>query len=234
MITYFFKPGKRRRKKRAFLYFSFGKDVKLKLIFTGVTVLIVLTVIAVAVDLKIRPFVNDSVGNALKNKMTLTVNDAVSCVLSENAIDYTELVTVEKDNNGSVTSITSNSVKMNLFKADISKKVSDYLGESHELTVSIPLGTLTGSEVLSGRGADVKINAELFGFTVTDFKSTFESAGINQTRHSLYITIKASAYAHAGAVRVSNSIETDILIAETVIVGAVPQGYFSNETANTS
>lgn len=180
--------------------------------------------------MKIRPIVKNAAGNALKNKMTLTVNDAVSRVLSENSIDYSGLVTIEKDNSGAVTSITANSSKMNLFKSEISKKVSDLLNDNSKLTLHIPLGTLLESEVFSGRGTDVKIDAELFGFAVTDFKSKFESAGINQTHHSLYITVKTSAYAHAGAVRISETVTTDVLVAETVIVGSVPNGYINKES----
>lgn len=228
MITYYFKPVKKRCGRRFFTYYSHNKRNKLKLFLIVAAVGAAVLLLTGIADLKVRPIVKASVGNSLKNKMTLTVNDAVSSVINKNSIGYAELVSVEKDKNGSVTSITSDSVKMNLFKSDISKKVSEYIEKNPTLTVNIPLGTLTGSEVLSGRGYDVKINAELFGFTVTDFKSSFESAGINQTRHSLYITVRASAYAHAGAVRISESIETNILIAETVIVGGVPYGYYSS------
>lgn len=228
MITYYFKPIRKKHYRAIFNRGGYGKSRKIKIFLIVAAVGAAFLALTAIADIKVRPIVKASVGNALKNKMTLTVNDAVSSVLSENSISYTELVSVEKDNAGAVTSITSDSVKMNLFKSDISKKVSEYIEKNPTLTVNIPWGTLTGSEVLSGRGGDVKINAELFGFTVTDFKSSFESAGINQTRHSLYITVRASAYAHAGAVSISESIETDILIAETVIVGGVPYGYFSS------
>lgn len=222
-----------KRKRRFFpriVKIGFYSKGRLRAVAAVLLILALFSSIIIGADMKIRPIVKNAAGNALKNKMTLTVNDAVSRVLSENSIDYSGLVTIEKDNSGAVTSITTNSSKMNLFKSEISKKVSDLLNDNSKLTLHIPLGTLLESEVFSGRGTDVKIDAELFGFAVTDFKSKFESAGINQTHHSLYITVKTSAYAHAGAVRISETVTTDVLVAETVIVGSVPNGYINKES----
>lgn len=228
MKRYFYVHGKRRIKPRIVkIGFFPGKRFK-KYGIIAILLLIVILITVTFADMKIRPIIKNAAGNALKNKMTLAVNDAVGRVLSENTELYSELVTVEKDSNGAVTAITAESAKMNLFKSEISKKVGELLTENSTLSLSVPLGTLLESEVFSGRGSDIKIDAELYGFGITDYKSRFESAGINQTRHSLYITVKTSAYAHAGAVRISETIETDILVSETVIVGAVPNGYFNS------
>lgn len=229
MRRFYYIHGKRRIKPRL-VKIGFFPRKSLKMYGAIALIIVIAAVIIIAVaDMKIRPIVKNAAGNALKNKMTLAVNDAVGRVLSENAELYSGLVTIEKDSGGAVTAITAESAKMNLFKSEISKKVGELLGENPRLSLSVPLGTLLESEVFSGRGTNIKIDAELYGFGITDYKSRFESAGINQTRHSLYITVKTSAYAHAGAVRISETIETDILVSETVIVGSVPNGYFYSE-----
>lgn len=180
----------------------------------------------VGVDMRLRPTLKSAVKNAVKNKLSITLSDAVGSAFKESGASYSELVCIERDAGGAVTSITSDSLKINMLKAEITKKVGELLAKSGKLVLKIPLGTLLGSELFNGRGADIKIEADIYGFAVTDFKSAFESAGINQTRHSIYISVKASAYAHAGTVRSTETVETDVLVAETVTVGYVPDTYF--------
>lgn len=228
LITFFYKP-QRRRRIRPKIYASFrfwGYRKKNGLLKVFCAVFCVLFAVA-AIDAKLRPTLKSAVGNAVKNKLSITLSDAVGNVLKESGVSYSSLVNVERDLNGSVTSITSDTLKINILKADITKKVGEMLSKNGALTVKIPLGTLLGSELFNGRGTDVKIKVDIYGFAVTDFKSSFESAGINQTRHSIYISVKASAYSHAGTVRCTKTVETDILVAETVTVGSVPNTYFS-------
>ena len=94
------------------------------------------------IDAKLRPTLKSAVGNAVKNKLSITLSDAVGNVLKESGVSYSSLVNVERDLNGSVTSITSDTLKINILKADITKKVGEMLSKNGALTVKIPLGTL--------------------------------------------------------------------------------------------
>lgn len=176
-------------------------------------------------DAKIRPIIKETAGNLIKNKLENILNTAVGDYFSEKGVTYDEIVTLQKTTDGNISAITANTVYMNTLKSGISKYIDETLSNENEVTVRVPFGTLIGSDILNGRGTDIKIKVHLYGFAVTDFESGFESAGLNQTRHSIYICVKISSFSYVGAVKINETVESKILVAETVIVGTTPEFY---------
>jgi sporulation protein YunB len=89
--------------------------------------------------------------------------------------------------------------------------------------MSVPLGTLTGITYLSGRGPEVKIKLHQIGAVDAQIVSKFESAGINQTKHSLKIEVKVELSAILPGHSTDVTVEDEYLVGETVIVGQIPQ-----------
>ena len=88
--------------------------------------------------------------------------------------------------------------------------------------LAFPIGTLTGSELLHGRGPEVPLRVTLAGNAAADFESQFESAGINQTKHRITLKIHLQLYTFIPGINRTVDVDTDIPVAETVIVGEVP------------
>jgi hypothetical protein len=86
----------------------------------------------------------------------------------------------------------------------------------------IPLGTLLGGDLFYGRGPGVTLKLTLSGNISADLKGSFESAGYNQTRHRMMLDISASVYTFLPGMRATADVKTNVLVAETVIVGTVP------------
>ena len=72
-------------------------------------------------------------------------------------------------------------------------------------------------------GPSLNLRVTLAGNVKADFKSTFESAGVNQTRHRIYLDVGTSVYSFLPGINSTTDVNTDELVAETVIVGEVPQ-----------
>ena len=89
--------------------------------------------------------------------------------------------------------------------------------------MKIPIGTLIGGNLFHGLGPALSLKVTLAGNVQADFKSTFESAGVNQTRHRIYLSVGTSVYSFLPGINSTTDISTDVLVAETVIVGEVPQ-----------
>ena len=98
-------------------------------------------------------------------------------------------------------------------------------------TLSIPIGTLTGSSLLAGRGPTVKVKMQSVGSTTASFRNTFSSAGINQTRHQILLDVTVSVSILLPGFRTSTKVSNEISVAETVIVGSVPENYTYFSTA---
>lgn len=172
---------------------------------------------------QIKPVIESITSNEAKIKSTMTINDAVVEELGRENISYDDLITVERGTEGNVLAITTNMVRMNELKANIISNIQKKLSDNTYTTIGVPLGTLIGGDIFHGRGPEIPLRTTLSGNVSADFKSSLESAGINQTKHQIYLDVSTSVYSFLPGFDTTIDVQTNILVAETVIVGSVPQ-----------
>ena len=230
MIKMYFKPRLKRPPpiiaKR--LYFKKNRDT---LSFRILAIFLVSVIICVAADIRLRPIIETVGGNALKNSLSNVVDGAVNEIVDKLGVKYGEMVNVEKNEDGTIGAITLNNTAINGYKADLADACSDKLSNFDKTTVPVPIGSLLGGSFLNGRGFNINVRATIYGFAVTDIISKFESAGINQTRHIIYLEVKASAYAYMGLCKLEESVDETIILVETIIIGDVPNSYYIGDNA---
>ncbi|MEG2234726.1 MAG: sporulation protein YunB, partial [Oscillospiraceae bacterium] len=153
-------------------------------------------------------------------------NKAVVAELERLYVDYDGLVTVVKDPvSGQIIAIETNAVEVNKLKAILTDAVNDKLAGITEQSVRIPIGTLTGIEILSGRGPKIRLKMLPSSYVETNLVNKFDTAGINQTHHQIMIEFKVKMTAILAPYSTSVDVSTNVCIAETVIIGAVPNTY---------
>ncbi len=225
MVRIYFKPLLKRRlpiKAKRLLPVNKYK----LLVYKIVVVFLIISIISVLVDIKLRPVIQTVGGNALKNTLSNVLDGTVNEMVDSLGIKYNDMVNIEKNNDGTIAAITLNSTCVNGYKADISDGCSDKLSNFNETVVPVPLGSIIGGAFFNGRGACMEICATIYGFAVTDVISRFESAGINQTRHTIYLNVSASAHAYMGLCHLNETVDETIILVETIIVGTVPESYY--------
>lgn len=174
---------------------------------------------------KIEPTVKELCEYKARTTALVVTNKAVEKNMIN--IDYDTLVTVKYDNNGNVKSITSDSVQMNKLASKISLEIQDELDNSVYSEMTLPLGSIFGSNILGGYGPKIKIKNVLSGTITVKFLSEFEEAGINQTKHKIILKINTKVMTVAPFYSSLQNFENDITIAETVIVGNIPQTFYN-------
>ena len=184
-------------------------------------VLLVLTLLIF--NRQIKPVMESETENAAKVKAVGVINSTVLNEITKNSVSYENLVHIDRDSENRVLSLTSDVMKMNEFKARIILDVQKEFDGNQDSSVNIPIGTLIGSHLFHGMGPGLGLKITLAGNVRADFKSTFESAGVNQTRHRIYLTVGTSVYSFLPGVANTTDVSTDVLVAETIIVGSVPQ-----------
>ncbi len=173
---------------------------------------------------QLRPMIQSITATVAKQAITLSVEEAIKEKISAQGIEYNDFVNIERDSNGNILGITTNMVNMNQFKSDVTTMIQEKLVNNSSHT-SVPVGTLIGGSLLRGYGPGIPLKIGLIGNTDVNFKSSFESAGINQTIHKIYLTIHASCYSYLPGVKSESDVDTTVVVAETVIVGEVPNTY---------
>lgn len=166
------------------------------------------------------------VNNIVNRIVVAAVNDAVDSGL----INYDTLVTLEKDGTGHVTALRSNISEVNRLQSIITDDILRRLGEVSTSELTIPIGTLTGSALLAGRGPGIRVRMQAAGSTSASFRNEFSAAGINQTKHLVVLRIDVYMGVLLPGFTASTRVTNEISVAETVIVGSVPQNYTSFST----
>ena len=201
--------------------------------FTGrQRVLIWLTVIftlllalTVAVVLHMKPVVVDlataRTSNAVNRIVVAAVNDAVD----SGRIDYEQLVDFDKDAEGHVTALRSNMAAFNRLQASIADDILQRMAEVSSTDLAIPIGTLTGSPLLAGRGPCLRERMPSVWTATARFDNQFSSAGINQTRHRIILDVDVHVSILLPGLTTYTKVSNEISVAETVIVGGVPETY---------
>ncbi|MGI5966529.1 MULTISPECIES: sporulation protein YunB [Anaerotruncus] len=193
----------------------------IKMLAVGLALLMVIVVI----DGRVRPIITTISSYQAKLEATKSINDAVIEVISEEDVVYNSIISITQGKNGEVSSISTDMISMNRLKAEITNKVSDFLSDNSTRPVGIPIGTLMGGQILSGRGPEVEFRVIPAGYVHTEIYNQFQSAGINQTLHQIMLKVDATVSAVMPIYTVTTEVTTNICIAETIIVGQVPEAY---------
>ena len=160
--------------------------------------------------------------------ITAAVNTTIQAKMSEGDFDYDHFVALEKDNNGNISAITTNMTRINHLSSEILKDVIK-AADSGRLDIRIPVGNLLGSNLLLGKGPEVPVDIIMLTSSRTEYRNVLETASINQTKHQILLRVIVDVDVLVPWETVSTQVECDVLIAETVIVGTVPDTYLNLE-----
>ena len=147
-------------------------------------------------------------------------------------LEYEDLFSVVRDSEDNVEMVQANSPEINMIAREIANLAQANLDELGLREISIPIGTFTGLALLMGIGPDVTISVMPIGSALCDFVSYFTAAGINQTLHKIYIDVHAVVNIITPIDEPTITVKAEVLVAENLIVGDVPQFYFGGAVEN--
>lgn len=160
----------------------------------------------------------------IRSITTVAVNDAIYYTLND-SVRYEDLITITYDGDGNVSTITTDSLKINRIARDTAYLSQENLTRMSAEGIMVPVGALTGIEALAGFGEKINIKIIPISNVECRFVSKFVDAGINQTKHSLYLEIVSdiSIIMPTETKNLASTIE--VLICESVINGKIPDAY---------
>ncbi len=156
--------------------------------------------------------------------VTAQINKTIASIMRESDYSGDYFVRLEKNDRGEITAISSNMARVNALSAEILDRVIGAT-DSRTLTVSIPLGNLTGVSLLMGRGPGIPVRIIALTSSRVEFQNSIVTAGINQTKHQINLEVIVDIDILIPWSSESAQVVTEVLIADTVIVGQVPESY---------
>lgn len=171
---------------------------------------------------------NDIVGLArtqVSNSTSDLINDAINIQIEIGNIQYERIVYFEKDLDGRITALKTNMSEINRLKTSILNLINDEILAMDTSMLGIPIGSLILPEVLSGRGLEIPVKIISIRNSDAYFESSFTQAGINQTLHKLSMQVLIDVTVLVLGKTENFTVSSQVVVAETVIVGEVPDTY---------
>ena len=199
-----------------------GRQVRRVLLFLAISGLLAFVLYAGA---QMRPLLESMATTRVSNTVTRIVSEAVYEAIEKGELQYDGLVSFEKDTEGHITAVQSNMAAFNRLQSQILDLILGRIDQVSARELSIPVGSLTGSPLLAGRGPRISVRMESVGSSSARFENQFESAGINQTKHRIVLRIDVYVSILLPGYSTVTQVTNEITVAETVIVGEVPGTY---------
>jgi sporulation protein YunB len=213
---------------------KFKKRRKIKIRFRILIFSAVLLVTAFGVlkysENKIRPIIKSMAEAHARTIGARITSEAINEEIARNNLSYDDLISFEKSENGKISALKTNILNVNKLKSMLSAVILDKLSNMKDINLYIPVGNLLNGEFLSGRGPEIEVILLPVGSVATDITNVFTTAGINQTRHQIMLEVLVSVSIIMPFSVENTDISTSVSIAETIIVGDVPNMYMESNS----
>ena len=173
----------------------------------------------------LRPVLAAAARYQVRSQVTAAVEQWAARDLQERGVDYSDFVTITRNEAGEITALSADMARLNLLRAELSAHLLERLEDS-QLELTIPVGSLLPLEPTWARGPELHLRALALGTASAEFESEFTSAGINQTRHRLWLELSVPVTVLLPGGGEELTVDSRLCVAETVIVGQVPQTWF--------
>jgi len=173
----------------------------------------------------VAPLIVELAKARVDNRASYIINEAIETQMQSEDIDYENIVYLEKDVNGNITALKTNINEVNRLKTQILSIIDTMLLDLDVNEIGIPIGSLIFPELFSGTGPKLPVKVMSVSASDAEFHNAFSEAGINQTAHRIMmdVTITMTVLTPVGAQSIT--VSSAVVVAETVIVGGVPESY---------
>lgn len=206
------------------------RSKRLRVLFALFLILLILFVLFLR--LSVAPMVVELAKMRVENRASYIINEAIEAQLRSLDIDYDNIVFLEKDINGRITALRTNINEINRLKTQILSVIDTMLLDLDVNEIGLPVGSVILPELFSGSGPKLPVKVLSISASDADFRNDFSEAGINQTSHRIMmdVTITMTVLTPVGTESVT--VTSGVVVAETVIVGNVPDSYVNVRPAD--
>lgn len=194
------------------------------LIRIGVILLVVLITI-LTLRSKYRFVISDLAQTSVMNTTSDLTNDAIAKQIAAGNIAYDRIVYFEKDLDGRITALKTNMSEVNRLKTDVLNIINEEIMLLDNSDIGVPIGSLFLPELFSGKGPAIPVHILSIRNSDASFVSSFSQAGINQTLHRLNMEVNIDVAVLVLGETSSFTMSSEVVVAETIIVGQVPNTY---------
>lgn len=175
----------------------------------------------------LRPTIISVSQKTAENEVSRIIDEEIKRLMLEEFLTYDKITIISRDSGGNVTSISANSVLINNFANELDICIGNRIDNTDTMKTDIYLSSLLGMDLLSGIGPKIPLRFQPISVTHADIAHKFEQSGINQTLHTIELSICIDIEILLPMASSTITVVSAMPIAQTLIVGTVPKGYFN-------
>lgn len=203
-------------------YYTKRKNHKyISVIVFIIFIIVIFDILIVFFDKRVMPQVTEIAIMMAKTQTLNIINEKSVTILSQD-FKYDEMVKIEKDNQGNIILMQADTAKLNYIASKLSTECNAELSNMKNSEIKVPLGWMSDKSAFYSLGPKITVQIEPIGNIVTSYESKFESAGINQTRHKIYLNVDAKIKLKLPLKDQNTEVETQVPVSDTIIVGKIP------------
>ncbi len=206
------------------------KNTKLRFTRYIILILIIALVLSslwVLADIRLRSVAKTFAKSSVKTILSDCANSAVYTALENIEVSYNDLAVISRNDQGLATSVEINAIAANSLKSYLTSEISKSLSKYGEVTFKVPISAAFGIYYTSFNFPKLSYTVSVTTTVISNIKSTFTGAGINQVLHQILMTVTLESDLAMLKDNTEQTFSTDFIIAQTVIVGAVPEAFTS-------
>ncbi|MBE6088557.1 MAG: sporulation protein YunB [Clostridium beijerinckii] len=186
-----------------------------------IVIIVILNITVMFFDQRVMPSVTE-IATIMAKSQTLDIINKKSVDILSKDFKYDEMVKIEKDNQGNIILIQADTGKLNYIAAELSTECNKELSDMKNTAIKVPLGWMSDKSAFYNVGPKISVEIEPIGNISTSYESKFESAGINQTRHKIYLNVTAKIRLRLPLRNQDAEVSTQVPVSDTIIVGKIP------------
>ena len=198
------------------------KNIKKAAAYSALAILAII-ILLIKTNSLIKPVIKQQAAHFAEKEASEIIESCVSAYLDQNKNTYSDYAAVLYNDKKQPVSIETISYTINKTQSELTLLINKKLKSVNEKKAEVPIGTLTQSYILNGKGPKLHIKISAVGSAEVKLKSEFESAGINQTKHRILALIKVKMTSSTPLNSFETNSEFEFLIAENIIIGETPQ-----------
>ncbi len=184
-----------------------------------------LLILAFVIYFRYTPYVREAARVRVVNAASDWLVDAINAELRSGRIDFSHMTYLEKDVNGNITAVRTNTAEMNCLKSEIMELLGEEMPELDAQELGVPIGSILLPDYFAGQGVRLPVRVVALSSSDASFSTTFESAGINQSIQRVVLNVRITLTVLSPAGTQEIDVDSDVIVAETIVVGTVPNSY---------
>ncbi|MBL4938098.1 sporulation protein YunB [Clostridium sp. YIM B02515] len=197
------------------------RNTKIKIVLGLLLVVAFFNIFIYILDKVVTPTVMAVADAEMRAKSMEIINTSILKEYSKQ-FNYDDIIKVEKDEHGNISMLKADTLKMSKIASDVALNSQKELKALGHIGIKVPIGYIFNNNILANIGPDVSVKMEPIGYIETKYQSEFESAGINQTRHKIYVQVYAKVRIIIPTKKDDIEVKSEVPISETIIVGKTP------------